>query len=131
MKEISIHKVESFTIHKITISEIDGEIQLSIKNPNTTGFSIYPSEFDIIYNNTKLGKARLNKRVHIGPNSEKTYAFKLHTNLENLTMLDVFNIINSGRSGTIKLNGNLKAGKFFIKRKYPVNYTDKVNLLND
>jgi len=130
-QEISVSNIENFRIHKVTLQEIDGDIDLKIKNPNNTGFSIYPSEFDIVYNNTKLGKAKLHKRVHIGSRSEKVYTFKLKTNLENLNFTDILSLLNGGSSGTIKLTGDLKAGKLFFKRKYPVNYSNKVNLSNN
>lgn len=130
-QDISVSNVESFRVHKMNMKEIEGDIDIKIRNPNSTGFSIYPSEFDIVYNKTKLGKAKLHKRLHINANSEKTYTFKLKTNLENLSFTDVMNIINGGGSGTITLTGDLKAGKFFIKRKYPVNYSNKVNLFNN
>lgn len=130
-QDISVSNVESFRIHKMNMKEIEGDIDIKIRNPNSTGFSIYPSEFDIVYNKTKLGKAKLHKRLHINANSEKTYTFKLKTNLENLSFTDVLNIINGGGSGTITLTGDLKAGKLFIKRKYPVNYSNKVNLFNN
>ncbi len=129
LQEVTVTNVDSFTLSKISAKELEGELQLKIKNPNPAGFSIYPSEFDISYGSLKLGKAKLHKRVHIGANTEKSYIFKLKTNPENLNLFDIFKLVGSEGSGTIEINGYLKVGKLLVRKKYPVNYKDKVNLL--
>jgi LEA14-like dessication related protein len=108
--------------------EIEGELQLTIKNPNPVGFSIYRSEFDIIYGNVKLGKAKLHKRVHIGANAEKTYTFKLKSIPENMNLMDILKLAGNAGEGNIEIKGDLKVGKLFIKRKYPINYSDHIDL---
>ena len=37
-------------------------------------------------------------------------------------------LLNTGNIGKIEIKGDLKAGKFFLKKKFDVNYTDKVEL---
>jgi LEA14-like dessication related protein len=128
LKDISLTNVDSFSIQKISLKEIEGELQLTIKNPNTVGFSIYKSEFDIIYGDVKLGKAKLHKRVHIGANAEKSYVFKLKSSPESLNLTDVMKLIGNASSGTIRVKGDLKAGKLFIKKRFPVDYVDRINL---
>ncbi len=128
LKDITLTNVDSFHIQKMSLKEIEGELQLTIKNPNTVGFSIYKSEFDIIYGDVKLGKAKLHKRVHIGANTEKSYVFKLKTSPESLNLGDVMKLIGNASSGTIRLKGELRAGKLFIKKRFPVDYVDRINL---
>lgn len=128
LKDITLTNVDSFSLQKMSFQEIEGELQLTIKNPNTVGFSIYKSEFDIIYGDVKLGKAKLHKRVHIGANSEKSYVFKLKSSPENLNLSDVMKLIGNASSGTIRIKGELKAGKLFIKKRFPVDYVDRINL---
>lgn len=128
LKDITLTNVDSFHIQKMSLKEIEGELQLTIKNPNTVGFSIYKSEFDIMYGDVKLGKAKLHKRVHIGANTEKSYVFKLKTSPESLNLGDVMKLIGNASSGTIRLKGELRAGKLFIKKRFPVDYVDRINL---
>ncbi len=127
-KEIKVTNVEGFYINKLTIENLEAEIKLKINNPNNTGFSIYPSEFDIIFCGIRLGKAKLNKRVHIDAKSEKVYSFKLNKNISDLNPFDALRLLNLDNLGKIEINGELKVGKFYLKRKYPINYNDKVNL---
>jgi len=125
---MSISNVEGFNLNKISSEGIEGEISLKIKNPNAVGFSIYPSEFDIVFSGIHIGKAKLHKRVHISANTEKVYTFKLKSSLEGINFLEIAQLLNSSKAGRIEIKGDLKAGKFLMRRKYPVNYSDKVKL---
>lgn len=127
-KDISISRVDHFNIQKMSLQEIDGELMLTIKNPNKMGFSIYRSEFDIFYGGVKLGTAKLHKRVHIGANTEKTYTFKLKSKPENLNLTDILKLLVNASSGKIQITGNLKAGKLFIRKAFPVDYSERIQL---
>lgn len=129
-KEISVSDVDNFKINKINNEGIDAEIHLKIKNPNNVGFSIYPSSFDIEFSGIRLGKAKLNKRVHIAKNTEQVYVFKLKSDLKDLNLFDALQLLNTKKLGNIDVKGDLKAGKFYLKKRFPVNYTDKVNIFN-
>ena len=130
MKEIKVTSVEGFYVNKLSVENIDAEIKVKIDNPNKMGFSVYPSEFDVTFSGIRLGKAKLNKRVHLNANSEKVYSFKLNSKLSELNPLDILRLINLENLGKIEVNGDLKVGKFYFKKKYPVNYTDKVKIFN-
>ena len=75
-----------------------------------------------------MGKARLNKRVHIDPNCEKIYVFKLNTDLKDMNLMDIMGLLNGGKLGKIEVKGDLKAGKFFVKKRFPVNFSEKIGL---
>ena len=129
LQDIKVIAVEGFHMNKLNVDGIEAEIQLKIKNENAMGFSIYPSEFDIAFSGIRLGKAKLHKRVHINGNSEKVYSFILKSGFGDLNILDLTRLLNSGNLGKIEVTGDLKAGKFFIKKKVPVNFTDRIHLL--
>lgn len=127
-KEIQVTGVKSFRLTKVGTEGLEGEVILGIKNPNTHGFSIYPSEFDVTYSGIKMGKARLHKRVHIDANCEKNYVFKLKTDLKDMNLMDILGLLNGGKLGKIEVKGDLKAGKFYIKRRFPVDFSEKIGL---
>ncbi len=130
MKEIKVTSVEGFYVNKLTVENIDAEIKVKIDNPNKMGFSVYPSEFDVIFSGIRLGKAKLSKRVHLNAGSERMYSFKLNSKLSELNPLDILRLINLDNLGKIEVNGDLKVGKFYFKKKFPVNYIDKVKIFN-
>ncbi len=125
-KEISVSKVDGFYLKKINLEKIEAEINLQINNPNSIGFSIYPSEFEIIYCGIRLGKATLNKRVHINKQADKLYTFQLNSRVKDLNPLDALQLLNLSKLGKIEIKGDLKAGKFFIKKSYPINYSTSI-----
>jgi LEA14-like dessication related protein len=129
-KEITVTNVDSFYLNKITTEQIEAEVNVKINNPNTMGFSIYPSECDIVFSGIRLGKAKLDKRVHIDGKTEKIYTFKLNSKIADLNPLDALRLLNVEKLGNIEVKGELKAGKFYLKKKIPVNYTDKVKIFN-
>jgi LEA14-like dessication related protein len=128
-QEIKVSEVKSFRLTKVSKEAIEGEVVFEISNPNKMGFSIYPSEFDVEYSGIKLGKAKLYKRVHIGPTTEKDYTFKLRSDLKGVNLLDLMSLLNgSSRLGRIQVKGDLKAGKFFLKKRFPVDINQKIGL---
>lgn len=127
-KDITVTSVDSFYLNKITTEKIEAEINLKINNPNYVGFSIYPSEFEVIFSGIRLGKAKLDKRIHIDGKVEKIYTFKLNSKIADMNPLDALRLLNLDNIGKIEVKGELKAGKFYLKKRIPVNYSDKVKL---
>ena len=71
------------------------------------------------------------ERVSLTPReSERMYSFKLNSKLSELNPLDILRLINFDNLGKIEVNGDLKVGKFYFKKKFPVNYIDKVKIFN-
>ncbi len=128
-KEIQVTGIEGFKINKISMDGIDGDVLLKLKNPNALGFSVYRSEFDVNYSGVHLGKAKLRKRVRIKGNAEKTYAFNLTSDLKNSNIMDVMKLLSGAAfKNTLEVKGDLKAGKFFLKKSFPVDLKEKISL---
>lgn len=120
-KEAECTGVKGFKINSVNTSGIDADVVLGIKNPNSIGFSIYPSEFDVVLSGIQLGKAKMKKRVRIAANDEREYSFNLKSSFKDMNVADVMKLMSSQNFGTIHVKGNLKAGKFYLKKKFPVN----------
>lgn len=121
-KEVEVIGVNNFKIEKVSLEGIEAKIELIIKNPNAMGFSIYPSEFDIIFSGLNLGKAKLKKRVHIAANAEKAYVFELNSSFKGMNLMDLTKLVSGSKLGSMEVKGDLKAGKFWIKKKFPIDY---------
>lgn len=130
LKELSVSNVEGFQVNKMNARGIEADIMLKVKNPNNVGFTIYPSEFDITYSGVRLGKAKLDKHVKIAKSCERVYTFKLNSNFSELNPMDALKLLTGKNANTIEVNGDLKAGKFLMRKKFPVNYHEKVNIFN-
>ena len=128
-KDLECTGVSGFSINKIDAKGIDAVILLKIKNPNPIGFSIYKSEFDVSFSGIHLGKAKLNKRIHIKADAEETYGFNLKHDFKDINIADIIKLLGgASRLGTVEVKGDLKAGKLFVKKRFPVNIKEKIGL---
>lgn len=127
-KEVQVTGVKGFKVNKIDAKGINADLLLGVKNPNNTGFSIYRSEFDVIYNGINLGKARSSKRVHIKANAEETYSFNLKSDFKDINLMDIMKLVQGGGNGMVQVKGDLKAGKFYLKKKFPVDVKERARL---
>lgn len=121
-KQADVVGVNNFKIKKINLEGLEADIELCIKNSNSMGFSIYPSEFDIIFSGLNLGKAKLKKRVHIDANCQKNYVFELNSSFKGLSLMDITKMLSASKLGQIQVKGDLKAGKFWVKKRFPIDY---------
>jgi LEA14-like dessication related protein len=127
-KEAECTGVKGFKVNTMNTEGLDADIQLGIKNPNPIGFSVYPSEFDIIVGGVNLGKARMTKRVHINANEEKTYTFRLKSDFKNINMMDITKLLTGKGNRNVQIKGDLKAGKFYLKKRFPVDVKERMDL---
>ncbi len=128
IKEVECTGIKDFKVHKVNTEEINSEIFVTIKNPNPFGFTIYKSEFDVLFSSIKLGQAKLDKKVKIGANKEETYPFLLKADLKGVSLSDVLKILESfSHKGVLEVKGDLKVGKLFVKKSFPVNVKEKIS----
>jgi len=127
IKAVEVVGIENVKLQQIDAKGIKADIFITIKNTNDFGFTIYPSQSNILLNNIQIGKAKLQKRVHIDAHCEKTYAFKLSSEDANLNPINLLEIMTS-QNAKLELDGYLKTGKFLIRKKFKINYTDKIEL---
>ncbi len=129
-KEVTFSGIESVKMLKLSQNGAEAEITAKIKNPNNTSFTIYKSEMDVTINGLNAGKAHLEKNVRITKNSEDTYTFVIKSDFSALSITDIPKIIQMAMSKNVKvgLKGNLRAGKLWVKRNFPVDITQSVPL---
>ena len=129
-QEVTFSSLESMKMLKLSPNGVEAEIKAKIKNPNNTSFTIYKSEMDVTINGMITGKAHLEKNVRIKKNSEDTYLFMIKSDFSSLSITDIPKIIAMAMSKNVKigLKGNLKAGKLFLKKNFPVDITKSVPL---
>lgn len=128
-KEIQVTNIEGFNLTTMNLENLEAQVQVKIKNPNSKSFNIYPSQFDVVFGGMSLGTAKLNRKVRIHANSEEVYSFKLNSKLSEINPMDALNLLNMGSQANIVVKGDLKVGKIYFRKKLPVNYTDKVKFM--
>ncbi|MGZ3865242.1 MAG: LEA type 2 family protein [Bacteroidia bacterium] len=124
-KEVSVSRIDGFKVTKISPSGIDGEISVTINNPNSTSFKVYRSKATIYYGDMKLGTAHTTKKVKIKANSNAPSTFVLKGDLKDVSFAQLPSIL--GKGAKMEIKGDIKAGKWFYKKKFPIDEKQRIS----
>lgn len=129
-KEVTFSGIDNVNITTLSQSGVEALITVRIKNPNSFSFTVYKSEMDVTISGIDAGKAHLTNNVRIKAKSEQAYTFKVKSDFSKLSLADLPKIIAMGLSKSVKigLKGNLKGGKLFVKKSYPIDMIQSVPL---
>lgn len=131
LREVTVSRLEGARLIKLDQSGIEMEVSLRIKNPNSVGFSIYKSSnLEATLNDIHIGRLKLDRKIHVNPNSDDVHTFTLSSDFSQVNILDLPKLLSIGKSRSIMLGikGELKAGKFFYKKTFPVERREKITL---
>jgi LEA14-like dessication related protein len=130
IKPTTIGGIENPKVKQLTTAGADFTFDMKIKNPNTMGITIFPSIFDATVNGIDIGKIRLNKRVRIKANSDGISEFHVNSDFSKLGMGDISNVISmvASKNATITLKGDVRVGKWYYKKVFPVEFKKSVSL---
>ncbi len=129
-QDVTFMGIENVKVTSMSQQGVEAEITVRIKNPNNRSFTIYKSDLDATLNGMDAGKANLSKNVRIKANSEQTYIFNIQSDFSSISLNDLPKLMALAKSKNAKigLKGNLKAGKLFIKKSFPVDIAKNVPL---
>ncbi|HKC69448.1 MAG TPA: LEA type 2 family protein [Bacteroidia bacterium] len=124
-KEISVNSINNFKVTKMDLKSVEGEINVSINNPNNKSFKVYRSKATVFVGGSKLGTACIIKKVKIPANSSVDNTFSLRGDFKELNFTTLTNI-TLGKP-LVEIKGYLKAGKWFYRRKFPIEQKQKIS----
>jgi len=129
-KEVTFSGIDNVSITSLSQKGIEALITVRINNPNNVSFTVYKSEMDVTISGIDAGKAYLTNNVRIKAKSEQAYTFNVKSDFSKLSLADLPKIIAIGLSKSVKigLKGNLRGGKLFLKRNYPIDMIQSVPL---
>lgn len=128
-KEISVTNINDFKVTKISPDGIEGEIKVTINNPNPIAFKVYRSKANIMFGDVKLGTAHIAKKVKIPANSNAEQTFILKGDLKGVSMLELPGLL-AGKNKQMEIQGNIKAGKWFYKKRFPIDKKQRISGLD-
>lgn len=119
-------------VHVLSLSKegIEFDFDMNINNPNSIGVSVWPSKFTASINDINAGYVKLNKRTKIKANGNHTSTFHIKSDFSKLGFGDIAKAlpIVSSRSATLSLKGEIRVGKWFYKKKFPIELRKTVSL---
>jgi LEA14-like dessication related protein len=127
---ITFNNVENAKLGAVSQTGVEADITVRIKNPNHVSVTVYKSEMELSLNGVNVGKAYISQNVRIKGNSEEPYTFKIKADFSKLSLAELPKLISIALSKNAKigLKGNLKGGKLFMKKSFPVCVTQSVSL---
>ena len=130
IKPVTIGGVENVKVKKLSTEGVDFTFTVNVKNPNNVGVTVFPTSFDATVNGIDVGRIKLAKRVRIKKNSEGSPEFHIVSDFTKVSMADIAKIVSmvASKSGNISLKGDVKVGKWYYKKKFPIDLKKSVNL---
>lgn len=129
-QNITISKIAGAKVISVSQKGIELELSVKIKNPNSFGFTIYPSDFSIKINNSDVGKAQLKDKVRVKSHSEEEHKLIVKSEFSDLFSggLSSLMVLIQKKSLDVSLKGELKAGTLFYKKTFPVDLKENISL---
>jgi LEA14-like dessication related protein len=129
IKDVEVGKIESVSIKELTKEHISLELMVPVKNNNDFSFTISDVNLDLSLNNVALGKVNKTSKLKIPANSNSVHPFEVEIKFSKLAdnPLSLFSSLISNKIG-LKAKGYIKARKFLIWKKYPIDENQSVKL---
>ena len=129
-QDLTVGNVESTKVKSLSKDGIDLELGIRIKNPNRIALKVYPSDFDASVNGIDVGKVKLIKTVRIKGSSDEISQFYVKSDFSKIGFADLPRILSlvAAKNISLDLKGDLKGGKWFFKKKFPVELKKNLSL---
>lgn len=127
IKELIFKGMENFSVEKK-----NGKVYIGfdyvIENPNKINFIIKPSSLFLKIADQDCGWVRIEEKIKIKKKSEKGYPFMMVGDASNFVKSAFSGIwgLITGEGIDFNIGGKIKAGLWFFKKKWPVDYTYKM-----
>ncbi len=130
IKPATIGGVENPKVNSLSTAGVDFTFDMRIKNPNNMGVTVFPSSFDATVNGIEIGKVKLDKKVRIKANSDNTSEFHIKSDFTKVSLADIAQVVSmvSSKNATVTLKGYVKIGKWYYKKKFPIEFKKSINL---
>jgi len=130
-QDVEVIEVVDVQVKSFSANRIEAVIFVKIKNPNGYKIKIVDSDLDLYINNSKMGKAKLTKRVVIPAKSETIQEVGVEAKVGNLLSAGgiggILSLIGS-QSINLRVKGTIKAKAFVITKKVDVDFDKRVQL---
>lgn len=132
IEEVEITEIKSVKLLEFTDNGLLVESSVKIDNPNNFDIKVVDSEFNVVVNNKKIGKARIDSDLKIPSSSQEYHTLLLRSTNSDLSASAIPNLIAITASGRSKLDfkvdGFIVGKVWWFNRKVEVAHEGKVDL---
>ena len=118
--EVDIRDIKDIQVVNFSKKGITVNGKIKIMNPNSYGFKIVNSEFDLTINNRKIGKAHIDNKIKVSGNSNEYHSVTLKTDLSSLDIGAMAGFLALAIAPPDKIDYKVEGfvvGKVFLFRK--------------
>jgi LEA14-like dessication related protein len=129
-KEVQVVEVSDVGIKDISMSGIDVQVSMQVKNPNKYDISIVDSDLTLFADGNKVGVAKVKEKIKLKKKSNKIYKFTIQTSAADImtsAMPVLMSVMTKSHLG-IRIKGDIKAKAKGVGKRFPVDFTEKVKL---
>ncbi|MBI4931389.1 MAG: LEA type 2 family protein [Bacteroidetes bacterium] len=130
IQPVTISGVSNVKLISLTKEGVEFDFDMKINNPNSVSVNVFPSSFDANVNDINAGHVKLTKKTKIKAKGEHTSTFHIKSDFSKLGFGDIAKILPmvSSKSAALSLKGDVKVGKWFYKKKFPIELKKTVSL---
>jgi len=130
LQPVTIGGVSNVKLISLSKEGIEFDFDMKINNPNSVRVSVFPSSFDANINDINAGRVKLVKKTKIKAKGEHTSTFHIKSDFSKLGFGDITKVLPmvSSKSASLSLKGDMRVGKWFYKKKFPVELRKTVSL---
>jgi LEA14-like dessication related protein len=128
IKPVEIASIDAVKILKINKDGVELEINMTLKNPNSIGFTVTGADLKGSLGGMAIGDVKIKNNVRIPKNSEKSHTFKITAKIDDLINggIGALTGLLSKGGPQLKIKGDLKVRSFLIPRRFPIEFTKKI-----
>jgi LEA14-like dessication related protein len=118
-------EVEGIRMGDISDKTLHFTVDVEVDNPNWYALKVKKSFLDVSIENHKMGSIYFDEKLKITRKKISTYTVPLRAELENGALLEMMQYDMEDQLQVL-LNGTVKAGVFFVSKKFPIDYKKTV-----
>jgi LEA14-like dessication related protein len=132
IEEVEIKEIKSVKLLEFTDKGLLVESNIRIDNPNKYDIKVVDSEFNVVVNNKKIGKAHIGSELNIPASSQEYHTLLLESSTSDLSSTAIPSFIAITATGKdqlhFKVDGYIVGKVWWIKKKVDVGHEGKVDL---
>lgn len=126
-KDIQYKAFEGVGVEKMEGSDMIVGVNIKVLNPNNYAINIDGKDLKASFNGTELSNVGITNTIHLDANKETSQKILIKIPKQTLITLAPMALFNGGKI-KLDINGNVKARVFLFSKKFPINFSQNVNL---
>ena len=130
IQPVTISGVSNIKLISLTKDGVDFDFDMTINNPNPVGVTVFPTTLHARLGDIEAGDVKLTQPTKIKSKGEHTSTFHIKSDFSKLGLNDIMKVLPmvSSKSASLSMKGDMKIGKWFYKKKFPIDLKKTIPL---